>query len=200
MFGVKEFHNTASKKGIKPIIGCEIYVAKRSISDVTEKEDRSGDHLILLAKNLTGYKNLIQLVSLAWIRGFYYKPRIDKELLSQYSEGLIASSACLAGEISDEILHGTTERAESALKSYLEIFGKDFYLEIQRHETYDPEADMTVYPQQQKVIEVMKKLSVKYDVKIIATNDAHFINAEDADAHDRLICINTAKDMMTLTG
>ena len=90
MFGVKEFHNTASKKGIKPIIGCEIYVAKRSIADVTGKEDRSGDHLILLAKNLTGYKNLIKLVSTAWIKGFYYKPRIDKELLAKYREGLIA--------------------------------------------------------------------------------------------------------------
>lgn len=195
MFGVKEFHNTATKKGIKPIIGCEIYVAKRSISDVSGKEDRSGDHLVLLAKNLTGYKNLIKLVSISWIKGFYYKPRVDKELLFRYREGLIASSACIAGEIPDEILHGTMESAEAALKSYLDIFGKDFYLEVQRHETYDPEADMTVFPQQQKVIEVMKKLAVKYDVKIIATNDAHFINAEDAEAHDRLICINTAKDI-----
>ena len=99
MFGVKEFHNYATKKGIKPIIGCEIYVAKRSLEDASGKEDRSGDHLILLAKNLTGYKNLIKLVSTAWIKGFYYKPRIDKELLAKYSEGLIASSACLAGEI-----------------------------------------------------------------------------------------------------
>ena len=107
MFGVKEFHAAATKKGIKPVIGCEIYVAKRSIADVSGKEDRSGDHLILLAKNLTGYKNLIKLVSLAWIKGFYYKPRIDKELLAQYREGLIASSACLAGEIQDEILNGS---------------------------------------------------------------------------------------------
>ena len=195
MFGVKEFHNTAVKKGIKPIIGCEIYVAKRSIADVTGKEDRSGDHLILLAKNLKGYKNLIKLISLAWIKGFYYKPRIDKELLAQYSEGLIASSACLAGEIPDEILNGTTEGAEAALRSYLDIFGKDFYLEIQRHETYDPEADMKVFPLQQRAIEEIKKLSARYDVKIIATNDVHFINAEDAEAHDRLICINTAKDI-----
>ncbi|MBP1665381.1 MAG: polymerase subunit alpha, partial [Bacteroidetes bacterium] len=193
MFGVKEFHNAATKKGIKPVIGCEIYVAKRSIAEVSGKEDRSGDHLILLAKNLKGYKNLIKLVSLAWIRGFYYKPRIDKELLAQYSEGLIASSACLAGEIPDEILNGTTEGAEAALKSYLNIFGKDFYLEVQRHETYDPEADRSVFPLQQKAIEGIKKLSAKYDVKIIATNDVHFINAEDAEAHDRLICINTVK-------
>ena len=193
MFGVKEFHNIATKKGIKPIIGCEIYVARRSLTEVTEKEDRSGDHLILLAKDINGYKNLIKLISTAWIKGFYYKPRVDKELLAKYHEGIIASSACLAGEIPDEILNGTTEGAEAALQSYLDIFGDDFYLEIQRHETYDPDADTTVFPDQQKVIEVMKKLSAKYNVRIIATNDVHFINAEDAEAHDRLICINTGK-------
>ena len=195
MFGVKEFHNQATKKGIKPVIGCEIYVAKRSIAEVSGKEDRSGDHLILLARNLTGYKNLIKLVSIAWIKGFYYKPRIDKELLTRYKEGLIASSACLAGEIQDEILNGTMAGAESALKSYLDIFGDDFYLEIQRHETYDPDADRSAFPLQQKVIEAFKKLSAKYNVKVIASNDVHFINGDDAEAHDRLICINTAKDI-----
>ena len=195
MFGVKEFHASALKKGIKPVIGCEIYVAKRSIAEVSGKEDRSGDHLILLAKNLTGYRNLIKLVSIAWIKGFYYKPRIDKELLAQYKEGLIASSACLAGEIQDEILNGSLASAEEVLKTYLNLFGDDFYLEIQRHETYDPEADRSAFPLQQKVIEVFKKFSAKYNVKIIATNDVHFINAEDAEAHDRLICLNTAKDL-----
>ena len=195
MFGVKEFHSTATKKGVKPIIGCEIYVAKRSISEVNVKEDRSGDHLILLAKNLKGYKNLIKLVSTAWIKGFYYKPRIDKNLLEKYHEGLIASSACLAGEIPDQILQGSISGAEAALKWYLDVFGEDFYLEIQRHETYDPEADRSAFPLQQKVIEAYKKISAKYNVKVIATNDVHFINAEDAEAHDRLICINTAKDI-----
>ncbi len=195
MFGAKEFHSAALKKGIKPVIGCEMYVAKRSISEVAGKEDRSGDHLILLAKNLTGYNNLVKLVSTAWIKGFYYKPRVDKELLARFKEGLIASSACLAGEIQDEILKGSLEGAENALQSYLDIFGDDFYLEIQRHETYDPDADRTVFPNQQKVIEAFKKLSSKYNVKIIATNDVHFINAEDAEAHDRLICINTGKDI-----
>ena len=195
MFGVKEFHAAAIKKGIKPVLGCEIYVAKRSIEEVTEKEDRSGDHLILLAKNLTGYKNLIKLVSTAWIKGFYYKPRVDKQLLSKYKDGLIATSACLAGEIQDEILNGTIEGAEAALKRYLDIFGDDFYLEIQRHETYDPDADRSAFPQQQKVIEEFRLLSARHNVKIIATNDVHFINAEDAEAHDRLICINTAKDI-----
>ncbi len=195
MFGVKEFHNTAIKKGIKPVIGCEIYVARRSMYDTTGKEDRAGDHLILLAKNLIGYRNLVKLISTAWIKGFYYKPRIDKELLAKYSEGLIASSACLAGEIPDEILNGTIAGAEEALKSYQKIFGDDFYLEAQRHETYDPEADRSAFPLQQKVIEVLRKLSAKFNVKLIATNDVHFINAEDAEAHDRLICINTAKDI-----
>src|ERR1035437_224427 len=195
IFGVKKIHNSAPKKGIKPIIGCEIYVAKRSIEDVSGKEDRSGDHLILLAKNLTGYKNLIKLVSIAWIKGFYYKPRIDKELLIKYKDGLIASSACLAGEIQDEILNGTMSGAEAALKSYIDIFGEDFYLEIQRHETYDPDADRSAFPLQQKIVEAFKKLSAKYKVPLIATNDVHFINAEDAEAHDRLICINTAKDI-----
>src|SRR5512133_1724695 len=166
MFGVKEFHNHAVKKGIKPIIGCEIYVAKRSINTANEKEDRSGDHLILLAKNLTGYRNLIKLISTAWIKGFYYKPRIDKALLAQYHEGLIASSACLAGEVQDEILNGSIAGAEAALKSYLDIFGEDFYLEIQRHETYDPEADRTAFPQQQTVIEGFRTLSAKYNVKL----------------------------------
>jgi DNA polymerase III subunit alpha len=195
MFGAKEFHSYATKKGIKPIIGCEIYVAKNSIEEKSGKEDRSGDHLILLAKNLTGYKNLIKLVSIAWIKGFYYKPRIDKSLLIKYREGLIASSACLAGEIQNEILNGTLNAAEEALKSYIDIFGDDFYLEIQRHETYDPDADRSAFPLQQKVIEAFKKLASKFNVKVIASNDVHFINAEDADAHDRLICINTAKDL-----
>jgi DNA polymerase III subunit alpha len=195
MFGVKEFHNHATKHEIKPIIGCEIYVAKRSIEETNVKEDRSGDHLILLAKNITGYKNLTKLISIAWIKGFYYKPRIDKDLLRKYHEGLIASSACLAGEIQDEILNGTMTGAETALKTYLDIFGDDFYLEIQRHETYDPNADRSAFPLQQKVIEAFRKLSAKFNVKVIASNDIHFINADDAEAHDRLICINTAKDI-----
>ncbi|HOS71027.1 MAG TPA: DNA polymerase III subunit alpha [Bacteroidales bacterium] len=195
MFGVKEFHNAASRKGIKPIIGCEVYVARRSISETPGKEDRSGDHLILLAKNLKGYRNLIKLISLSWIKGFYYTPRIDKELLAEYSEGLIACSACIAGEIPDKILNVSIEAAEEALKSYISIFGKDFYLEVQRHETHEPDADPTVFPKQQRVIEAVKKLAARHNVGIIATNDVHFVNAGDAEAHDRLICINTAKDI-----
>jgi len=195
MFGAKEFHNYAVSKGIKPVLGCEIYIAKGSMEEKTGSEDRSGDHLILLAKNLTGYRNLIKLVSLAWTKGFYYTPRIDKKALEKYRDGLIATSACIAGEIPGEILNGNIEGAEKALKSYVDIFGEDFFLEIQRHETTEPDANIETFPKQQKVIEAFRRLSEKYGVKIIATNDVHFANKEDADAHDRLICINTAKDL-----
>ncbi|MGB4291250.1 MAG: DNA polymerase III subunit alpha [Bacteroidales bacterium] len=195
MFGAKEFHNYAVSKGIKPVLGCEIYIAKGSMEEKTGSEDRSGDHLILLAKNLTGYRNLIKLVSLAWTKGFYYTPRIDKKALEKYRDGLIATSACIAGEIPGEILNGNIEGAEKALKSYVDIFGEDFFLEIQRHETTEPDANIETFPKQQKVIEAFRRLSEKYGVKIIATNDVHFANKEDAEAHDRLICINTAKDL-----
>lgn len=195
MFGVKEFHDAACNAGIKPIIGCEIYVARGSLEEKTSREDRSGDHLILLAKNKEGYHNLVKLVSHAWIKGFYYKPRIDKEILRKHSSGLIASSACLAGETAQEVLAGNMKGAEEALLSYREIFGEDYYLEVQRHETTDPSADVTVFPQQQRVIAAYRELAVKHNVKIIATNDVHFVNADDAEAHDRLICINTASDI-----
>ena len=195
MFGVKEFHDAATAASLKPIIGCEIYVARTSLEDKTSVEDRSGDHLILLAKNLAGYKNLVKLVSQAWIKGFYYRPRIDKALLRVHSEGLIVSSACIAGEAAQEILSGNMKDAEEAILSYKEIFGDDYYLEIQRHETSDPTADTTVFPLQQRVIAAYRELAAKNNIKIIATNDVHFIMADEAEAHDRLICINTVKDI-----
>lgn len=195
MFGAKEFHDAATAASLKPIIGCEIYVARTTLEDKTSVEDRSGDHLILLAKNITGYHNLVKLVSEAWIRGFYYKPRIDKDLLRKHHEGLIASSACIAGEPAQEILSGNVRGAEEALLSYKEIFGDDYYLEIQRHETIDPSADTSVFPQQQRVIAAYRELAIKNNVKIIATNDVHFIMADEAEAHDRLICLNTGKDI-----
>jgi len=195
MFGVKEFHDAATEAGIKPIIGCEIYVASTGMDDKTSVEDRSGDHLILLAKNKTGYHNLIKLVSQAWIRGFYYKPRIDKKLLREHSGGLIASSACIAGEPAQEILAGNTRQAEEAILSYKEIFGDDYYLEVQRHETADPTADITVFPQQQRVIAAYRELAAKHNIKIIASNDVHFVMEDEAEAHDRLICLNTGKDI-----
>lgn len=195
MFGVKEFHDAATAASIKPIIGCEIYVARTNLEDKTSVEDRSGDHLILLARNLTGYHNLVKLVSEAWIRGFYYKPRIDKQLLREHSAGLIVSSACIAGEAAQEILSGNMKGAEEAILSYKEIFGDDYYLEVQRHETSDPTADSTVFPQQQRVIAAYRELAARHNVKIIASNDVHFIMEDEAEAHDRLICLNTGKDI-----
>ena len=195
MFGAKEFHDAATAAGVKPILGCEIYVARTSLEDKTSVEDRSGDHLILLAKNKTGYHNLVKLVSQAWIRGFYYKPRIDKELLRAHSEGLIVSSACIAGEAAQEILSGNIRAAEEAILSYKEIFGEDYYLEVQRHETTDPTADVTVFPMQQRVIAAYRELAAKHNIKIIASNDVHFIMKDEAEAHDRLICLNTGKDI-----
>lgn len=195
MFGVKKFHDVTTKAGIKPIIGCETYVARRGMLLKEGKQDGSGWHLVLLAKNLTGYHNLIRLVSRASTEGYYYKPRIDKELLKEYKEGLIALTACLGGEISDKIVHQGEEKAEEALLEYKEIFGEDLYLEIQRHPTGDPEMDKKVFDDQQYVIGVMKKFAQKHHVKLIATNDVHFVEAQDAGAHDRLICIGTAKDL-----
>lgn len=195
MFGVKEFFNKAKKAEIKPILGCEMYVAANSRHDKTGTEDRSGYHLIILAKNFTGYKNLIKLVSYSWTEGFYYKPRIDWELLEKYHEGLICSTACLAGELPQAILTGRTERAEEIIRQYHALFGEDYYFEVQRHATGDPHFDDDTLAQQNKVVEAIKKLSVQFGIKIIATNDVHFIHAEDAEAHDRLICLNTGKDL-----
>ncbi len=195
MFGVKHFFNEAKKQGIKPIIGCEIYITKKSRFEKTGKEDRSGFHLILLAKNRKGYKNLIKLVSYAWVEGFYYTPRIDWELLREYHEGLIASSACLGGEIPQAIMKNNETAGENMALQYKELFGEDFYLELMRHKSGDPKKDEDVYNNQVKVNEVLIRISQKHNIKLIATNDVHFINAEDADAHDRLICLNTGKDL-----
>jgi DNA polymerase-3 subunit alpha len=195
LFGAKIFHTEAKKQGIKPIIGCEVYVAKRSRHKKEEKIDASGDHLVLLAKNKEGYHNLVKLVSLGWIEGMYYKPRVDKEILQQYSKGLIASSACLGGEIPQEIMNQGTDAAEALIKTYQEIFGDDFYFELMRHKSQDPEMNHQVYKDQVFVNNVLQELGIKLGIKCIATNDVHFINPEDAGAHDRLICLNTGKDL-----
>ncbi len=195
MLGIKEFHSVCKKAGIKPILGCETYVATRSIEDKTGKEDRSGDHLILLAKNITGYRNLVKLISIANMEGFYYKPRIDKQLLEKYSEGLVVSTACLGGEIPTYIYEGKTEQAEEAIIWYKNLFGDDFYLELMRHPSELPQLRDEVYNKQVVVNEHLIKFSRKYNVKLLATNDVHFINADDADAHDLLICLNTGKDL-----
>jgi len=195
MFGVKDFYNEARKQGIKPIIGCEMYLAEGSRREKKEKKDRSGYHLIVLAKNHTGYKNLIKLISYAWTEGFYYTSRIDKELLKQYREGLIVSSACIGGEIPKTALRYGKERAEQLVLEYKELFGEDFYLELQRHPSGDPAKDQEVYDNEQEANAILLELAQKHDIKVIATNDVHFINAEDAEAHDRLICLNTGKDL-----
>lgn len=196
MFGIKEFHDEACKyPGFKPIIGCETYVARRSHKQKSEIIDRKGDHLILLAKNYTGYQNLSRLISLSWIDGHYYKPRVDKELLKLYNEGLIVSSACLAGEIARAILAGNPDKALQAIYEYKEIFGEDFYLEMMRHAATDPTRDSGVYKRQSIVNKALLEFSRKTGVKLVATNDAHFLNEQDADAHDRLLCLNTGKDL-----
>ena len=164
-------------------------------SQKTEKEDRSGWHLIVLAKNMTGYKNLIKIVSQSWTEGFYGRPRIDKELLEQHREGLIVCSACLGGEIPQKIMHGNIHAAEEAVLWFKQLFGEDYYLELQRHETHRTDADQTVYKHQVEVNKVLIELAHKHGIKIIATNDVHFVNEEDADAHDRLICLSTGKDL-----
>jgi len=195
MYGVKKFHDAALKRKLKPIIGCEMYVARRGMLKKETKIDGKGWHLVLLAKNIIGYKNLIKLVSIASIDGYYYRPRIDKDLLRKYSEGIIALSACLGGEIPNKIIDEGEVKAEEALLEYKEIFGDDLYLELQRHPTGDPEMDRKVFDDQVYVNKTLLEFSKKHDVKVVATNDSHFVNAEDAGAHDRLICIGTAKDL-----
>lgn len=184
MYGTLEFSSLAEKKGIKPIIGCEMYVSRTSRFDRSGKQDRSGHHLILLAKNMEGYRNLSKLCSKGFIEGFYYTPRIDKELLRQYSKGLIASSACLGGEIPQTIMRLGEEKALELIAEYREIFGDDYYLELMDHGL----------PEQKQVNEVLVRLSQHSGVKLIATNDVHFINKNDYEAHKILIRLNTGKD------
>lgn len=178
----------------KPIIGCECYVARRGRHLKEGKPDMSGWHLVVLAKNLQGYKNLIKMISYGWTEGFYARPRIDKELLEKYHEGLIVSSACLGGEIPKKITNGEIAEAEKSIEWFKSIFGDDFYLELQRHKANRPDANHEAYPLQEKVNKELLRLGEKYGVKVIATNDCHFVNEEDADAHDRLICLSTGKD------
>ena len=187
--------NEAKGNLFKPIIGCECYCARNHRHKRETKEDRSGWHLIVLAKNMQGYKNLIKIVSLSWTDGFYGRPRIDKELLEQHHEGLIVCSACLGGEIPQKIMKGSIQEAEEAILWFKNLMGDDYYLEMQRHETHRPDTDQTVYEHQVEVNKVLVELAHKHNIKLIATNDVHFVNEEDADAHDRLICLSTGKDL-----
>ncbi|MDR2936478.1 MAG: DNA polymerase III subunit alpha, partial [Rikenellaceae bacterium] len=195
MFGVKVFHAEATKAGIKPLLGCEVYVASKSRHDKSDKDDRGGDHLILIAKNQNGYHNLVKLVSYSWTEGFYYKPRIDKELLDLYKDDLICCSACLGGEVPQAVMRGDLAQAGRVVEEFKRRFGDDYYLEVQLHASGDPTLDSDTYDRQVKVNEAIFGLAEKHGVKVVASNDVHFIRAEDAPAHDRLICLNTGKDL-----
>ncbi len=182
MFGNITFYSEAKSKGIKPILGCEVYVAPRTRHDKEGRLDKEQYHLVLLAEDESGYKNLIKLVSTAWQEGFYYKPRVDKELLSQYSKGLIALTACLGGEVPHFILQNNSAQAERSLGEYVDIFGKDnLYLELQEH----------YLPEQKPTNEAMISLAEKTGLKLVATNDIHYTNKADSEPHDVLLCIQT---------
>ena len=180
------------KKLFKPIFGCEMYVANKSRFETTDKNDR-GRHLVVLAKNEKGYRNLIKIVSNAWTEGFYSHPRTDKEDLAKYHEGLIVCSACLGGEIPRLIQAGEIEQAEKVALWFKETFGEDYYIELQRHKATVPRANHEVYRVQEMVNAELIKIAEKLDIKLVCTNDVHFVNEEDAEAHDHLICVSTGK-------
>lgn len=208
MYGIKEFADYCAginkqrkkegKEPFKPIFGCEMYVA----NDHKESKDRSkGDnkryHLIVLAKNYHGYKNLIKLVSNAWVDGFYTRPRTDRYDLEKYHEDLIVCSACIAGEVPSKILEGDIDGAREAVQWYHRVFGDDYYLELQRHEVKDPNivANRETFPLQQKANKVLIELAREYGVKLVCSNDCHFEDKDTAEAHDHLLCISTGKDL-----
>jgi DNA polymerase-3 subunit alpha len=185
MYGAIEFYKECQKLGIKPIIGVEAYIAPRKMTDKETKADGSPYHLILLSKNEAGYKNLMKITTAAHLEGYYYKPRVDKEFLKNHSEGLIALSACLGGEIPTLIQSNQKERLIAEIKSYQDIFGQDFYLELQCH----PE-----WPEQQKINKKLIELGKNLGVQLVATNDIHYVNYEDKDAHEILLAVQTGKN------
>ncbi|MBQ2339440.1 MAG: PHP domain-containing protein, partial [Bacteroidaceae bacterium] len=204
MFGIKEFFNYVKKlKGknkeldFKPIFGCEVYCARRGKEKKESKIDSGGWHLILLAKNATGYHNLIKIVSRAWVDGFYMRPRTDHADLEKYHEGIICCSACIAGEVPSYIRSEQIDKAEESIQWFKNLYGDDYYLELQRHEVKDPmqRANRETFPIQQQINRVLIQLAAKYDVKLVCTNDVHFVDEENAEAHDRLICLSTGKEL-----
>ena len=208
MFGIKEFYNyckkvngklkAEGKEPFKPIFGCEMYVARRTKDDKEkEKGDMGGYHLIVLAKNYNGYKNLIKLVSRAWVDGYYMRPRTDRADLEKYHEDLIVCSACIAGEVPAKILKGDMEGAREAIEWYHRVFGDDYYLELQRHRVTNPHqrANRETYPLQVRANKALMELAEEYGIKTVCTNDAHFVDEENAEAHDHLLCLSTGKDL-----
>ena len=208
MFGIKEFHDYCigvnkkrQKEGLepfKPIFGCEMYVAKHGPKEQKNgREDQSGYHLIVLAKNYKGYKNLIKLVSNSWVDGYYMRPRTDRSELERYHEGLIVCSACIAGEVPAKILKGDIAGAREAVEWYHRLFGDDYYLELQRHEVKNPaqRANRETFPLQQQANKVLIELAREYGIKLVCTNDVHFVDEDNAEAHDHLLCLSTGKDL-----
>jgi DNA polymerase-3 subunit alpha len=202
MYGIKEFHDYVSKlnkekadgEKFKPIFGCEVYVARKSRLEHLDKRD-IGYHLILLAKNLQGYKNLIKIVSHAWTEGFYSHPRTDHSELEKYHEGIICCSACLGGEVPQLIMGGQMNQARETIQWFKSIFGDDYYLELQRHKATVPRANHETYEKQCLVNDALIQFARELDIKLVCTNDSHFVNEEDADAHERLICLSTGKKL-----
>ena len=206
MFGIKELFNYCNKvnKGksdeekFKPIFGCEVYCARRDLhSKENNALDKSGWHLILLAKNEVGYHNLIKIVSEAWVDGYYHRPRTDHKSIEKHHEGIIASSACLAGEIPRYIKNGQIDEAEKSVEWFKSVFGDDFYIELMRHEVKDPmqRANRDTFKEQKAIEPTLIELARKHNVKIICTNDSHFVDEDNAEAHDRLLCLSTGKDL-----
>ena len=208
MFGIKEFHDYCidvnkkrKKEGLEPFIpifGCEMYVSRYGSKSLRRgKEDQSGYHLIVLAKNYKGYKNLIKLVSNAWVDGYYMRPRTDREDLERYHEGLMVCSACIAGEVPKKILNGDMAGAREAIEWYHRVFGDDYYLELQRHEVKNPaqRANRETFPLQQRANKVLIELAHEYGIKLVCTNDVHFVDEENAEAHDHLLCLSTGKEL-----
>ncbi|QIA26401.1 DNA polymerase III subunit alpha [Thermaerobacter sp. PB12/4term] len=185
MYGAIDFYKACKKHGIKPIIGCELYLARRTRHDREPKLDDQPYHLLALAQNETGYRNLIRIVSRAYAEGFYYKPRADRELLAQYSEGLIVTSGCIGSEIPRLLLEGREEEALQAVRWYLEVFGDRFYFEIQDHGL----------PEERRAYARILELARRFDVPVVATNDVHYLNRDDAAAHEVLLCIQTGKTL-----
>ncbi len=184
MFGAIEFYQKARKAGIKPILGVEAYITPKRMTDRELAKDGDNNHLVLLAENATGYKNLLKLTSKAYLEGFYYKPRIDHDLLREHSEGLIGLSACLKGEVNQRILQNRAEDADRKVRDYLDVFGPgNFFLEVQDHGI----------PEQSQANEVLRSIARRHDVPLVATNDCHYLRKDDAEAHDVLLCIGTQR-------
>lgn len=186
MYGAIEFYKEAKKRGIQPIIGCEMYMAPRTIKDKTPKIDTSPGHLVLLAKNLIGYQNLMKLTTIAHIDGYYYKPRIDREVLKEHCEGLIAMSACTHGDFTSKLVAGDKKKAKETYDFYKSLFGDDYYIEIQ----YNPG-----YAEQDKANELLIKFAKENDAQLVATKDVHYVDKDDREAHDALLCVQTGKLM-----